>query len=256
MISQRTPAIEQTMSVLGKGICIENQAYADSLGFSDCGIDASILPPMIRRRTSTATKMAVTALEKACLDAEVKTDLPVIFVSTAGEMDVTNKLCQAIASLELPLSPTLFHNSVHNSAAGYWSMAVNSMAPMQSMAGLEDSFALGLLESFCQLNNGMQQLILVSYDESMPEYLLKNYSWQACATALVLGQPVADKPSLSRPYLSNDVQHTNSRFPTDNPVCEAFSLLEILDNNLQGIQNAQISNGKEPWLINCCSRVK
>ena len=244
-------AIDQRMSVLGKGVCIENEDYAKSLGFSDCSIDAGILPPMIRRRTSLATKMAVTALQKACLDADVGTDLPVIFVSTVGEMDVTNKLCQAIASLELPLSPTLFHNSVHNSAAGYWSMAVKSMAPMQSMAGLEDSFALGLLEGFCQLSNGVEQLILVSYDESMPEYLLQNYRWKACAVALVLSRPVAGKPGLSRPYLSSNETAVNTSFPMVNPVSEAFSLLKALKGNENDIQILKISNGRLPWLINC-----
>ena len=245
--------VEQTMSVLGRGVCIEDRAYADSLGFDDCSIDASILPPMLRRRTSLATKMAVTALQKASADAGVETDLPVVFVSTAGEMDVTDKLCQSIASLTLPLSPTLFHNSVHNSAAGYWSMAVNSMAPMQSMAGLEDSFALGLLESFCQLRNGVEQLILVSYDESMPEYLLKNYCWQACAIALVLGQRQQGKPSLSRPYLASDENADNSSFPKVNPVSEAFSILKMLDSNVNSIETIQISAGRLPWLINGCS---
>ena len=248
-------AVNQGMSILGYGVCIEDNDYATSLGYSDSSIDASILPPMIRRRTSLATKMAVSALDKACTQAGVTTEHPVIFVSCAGEMSVTNQLCQAIAAAQFPLSPTLFHNSVHNSAAGYWSMAVKSMAPMQSMAGLEDSFALGLLEAYCQLDNGVEHVLMVSYDESMPEYLLKDYLWQACAIALVLSPAMPGKPSLSRPYLSGKKSIREDNFSHNNPVSEGFSLLKLLQKESPEEQCVKISSGELPWLINYQSAI-
>ena len=241
---------EQSMSVLGYGVCMHDDDYATSLGLSNCSVDASILPPMTRRRTSLATRMAITALNRACKSAQVDRQLPVIFSSTVGEMTVTNQLCQAIARAQYPLSPTLFHNSVHNSAAGYWSMTADSMAPMQSMAALEDSFAVSLLEAYCQLKSGVEQILLVNYDETMPEYLLKEYKWQASALAFVLGPLKTNKPTLSRPYQGGVRSTVDNTFSLASPVFEGFRLLNTIQNNHSDVQSVQISKGELPWLVN------
>ena len=43
------------------------------------------------------------------------------------------------------ISPTQFHNSVHNAAAGYWHIAAGSAAPSLSVGGHDGAFAAGLL---------------------------------------------------------------------------------------------------------------
>lgn len=241
------------MNLLGTGLCFQDQDASARQGFNACEIDASILKPMIRRRTSIATKMSITALERACKDAGVEMDMPVIFTSSVGEMAVTDTLCRAIAESRFPLSPTQFHNSVHNTAAGYWSMTVNSMAPMQSMAGMEDSFVMGLLEAYCQLHTGVERLLLVSYDESMPPELLPDYQWQACSTAWVLGASDASGPRLSRPYLAGPdtiLNRASSRaFSDSNPAQNGIDLLKEIQNKSGDRQTLQLSNGEIPWLL-------
>jgi hypothetical protein len=237
------------VAILGSGLCIPDVDVADELGFADVGIDASVLAPMVRRRTSMATRVAITAANRACTAAGSGQKLPAIFVSSVGEMQVTDKLCRAITQQEYPLSPTLFHNSVHNTAAGYWSMATGSMASMQAMGALDDGFALALLEAWCQLQTVAQQVLLVVYDETMPEQLLPDYDWKACAFALVLDRDTHDRPRLHRPIQANNAALPEIDFPAHNPAMAALPLFRTLQQGNRGEQQITLSGGARPWLI-------
>lgn len=237
------------VAILGSGVCIPDEDVANELGFADAGLDASILAPMVRRRTSTATRVAITAAGRACAAAGIGNTLPAIFASCVGEMQVTDKLCRSITRQEYPLSPTLFHNSVHNTAAGYWSMATGSMASMQAMGALDDGFALGLLEAWCQLQTVAKQVLLVVYDETMPEQLLPDYTWKACAFALVLDREARDRPLIHRPVQATDPDPALpvTDFPTHNPAMAALPLFRSLQQARSGQQNICLSPGEHPW---------
>ena len=241
-----------TAAILGSGLCIPDEDIATGLGFSDTGLDASVLPAMVRRRTSIATRVAITAAERACAAAGVDRQLPAIFVSSVGEMQVTDKLCRAISEQEFPLSPTLFHNSVHNTAAGYWSMATGSMASMQAMGALDDGFALGLLEAWCQLQTVSQQVLLVVFDEAMPVQLLPDYAWKTCAFALVLDRDARNRPLLHRPYQPTvpDPALSITDFPARNPAMAGLPLFHALQETASGQQQLTLSNGTRPWIVN------
>ncbi len=234
------------MSVLGRGLCLP-QAGPEAERFGDCSLDASLLPPLTRRRTSLATRMAVSAADRACRDAGDGRDMPAVFVSAIGEMQVTDKLCQAIAGQAYPLSPTQFHNSVHNTAAGYWSIAVDTMQPMQAMAALADGFALGLVEAACQITAGADRLLLVCYDEAMPDQLLPDYSWQPCALALVLGQPRDDRPRLALPYRDAAPAAQAQAFAVHNPAVQGLALLERIQDGRPGRHRVQLGPGAPAW---------
>ncbi len=237
------------MTVLGTGLCIPDEKVAAQWGFKDCGIDASVLAPMIRRRASLATKMAVSALDQACTRAGSNKDLPVIFVSSVGEMSVTDRLCQSIAAAEFPLSPTLFHNSVHNTAAGYWSMSVHSMAPMQAMAAWGDGFALGLLEAWSQLMTGVPRIMMVCYDESMPASLLPDYQWPSCAVALVLERGQGQGNQLSKPYTLKNTVKNPPVFSAENPAQAGLPLLQAMKSQDTASRQVQISTQPSPWYV-------
>lgn len=246
-----TAALSAPVAILGSGLCIPDEDSADELGFADAGLDASILAPMVRRRTSNATRVAITAAGRACANAGIGNTLPAIFVSSVGEMQVTDKLCRSITRQEYPLSPTLFHNSVHNTAAGYWSMATGSMASMQAMGALDDGFALGLLEAWCQLQTVTEQLLLVVYDETMPGQLLPDYTWKACAFALVLGRDARDHPLLHRPFQTTvpDPARPVTDFSVSNPAMAALPLFQTLQQATSGQQQITLSPGTRPWLV-------
>ncbi|MCP4409483.1 MAG: beta-ketoacyl synthase chain length factor [Gammaproteobacteria bacterium] len=239
------------LAILGSGLCIPDGNVAAGLGFADAELDASILPPMVRRRTSNATRVAISAADRACTAAGTHRKLPAIFVSCAGEMQVTNKLCRAISQQNYPLSPTLFHNSVHNTAASYWSMATGSTAAMQAMGALSDGFALGLLEAWCQLQTVTERVLLVVYDEDMPVKLLPDYGWKNCAFALVLDRDAAaNRPRLHQPFkrTAPDPALSTENFPGDNPAMAAAPLFQAVQESPRGRQQITLSPGTRPWL--------
>jgi hypothetical protein len=238
------------VAIRGSGLCIPNETLASTLDFTAAGLDASILPAMVRRRTSIATRVAITAATRACAAAGADRSLPAIFVSSIGEIQVTDKLCVSVSRKQYPLSPTLFHNSVHNTAAGYWSMATGSMAAMQAMGALGDSFALGLLEAWCQLQTVTEQLLLVCYDESLPEQLLPDYDWDACAFALLLERNADGQPQLQRPYQTGmpDPARSDADFRASNPAMAALPLFRLLQQATAGTYQVALSADRQTWL--------
>ena len=238
------------MSILGTGLCIKNNETAHSLGFQDCALDTSLLPTMVRRRTSEATRIAVSAATRACSNAGTGHNLPAVFVSLSGEILVTDKLCQAIAKNEYPLSPTHFHNSVHNTASSYWSMSSESQMPMMAMSALEDGFALGLLESWCQLQTGAERILLVVYEEEAPVHLLPNYIWEPCAISLVLSHPASELAAISRPLQSTQKSGRAAvdSIASSSPAMAGLPLLKTLLKNNSGRYNVEVSQGVLPWL--------
>ena len=244
-------ALSTPVAILGSGLCIPDEDVARALGFADAGVDTSILSPMLRRRTSNATRVAITAAGRAVAAAGCNPGLPAIFVSAVGEMQVTDKLCRSITRQEFPLSPTLFHNSVHNTAAGYWSMATGSMASMQAMGALDDGFALGLLEAWCQLQTVTERVLLVVFDETMPLHLLPDYAWKTCAFALVLDRDSRDRPLLHQPFQPavTDPDLPVTEFPARNPAMACLPLFQALRQVGGAKQQVVLSSGTRPWLV-------
>ena len=79
-----------------------------------------------------------------------------------------HRICEALASPERELSPTRFHNSVHNAAAGYWTIAAGSRRPSASVCGYDASFTAGLLEAASQVCAERAAVLLVAYDVPYP----------------------------------------------------------------------------------------
>ena len=173
--------------IRGAGISFQDAGQALKFGYEGCDMQATLLPAALRRRTSVATKVAFAAAERACRDADCDpSQLASIFTSAVGEVNVTDRLCSDIAQQRFPLSPTQFHNSVHNTASGYWSIAVGSRKPAMAMAGYHDGFALALLEAWSQLQCSGEDILLVCYEEQPVELMLPDNQWIGCAIAFVL----------------------------------------------------------------------
>ena len=80
-------------------------------------------------------------------------ELASVFATTHGDLAITDYLCANLLESPLHTSPTRFHNSVHNAAAGYWCIAVGCHAPYTtvSVAGIRS--AQDLLEALAQLTS-------------------------------------------------------------------------------------------------------
>ena len=131
--------------------------------------------------------MAVTAAMHACQRAGIEVDqLPSVFASVGSEIQVTDVLCRSLTDPDYLLSPTQFHNSVHNTTAGYWSILTQCQQPATAIAAVEDTFAMALLEACSQLQQHPGDLLLVCYDELWPQYLAPPMGSTALACAMVL----------------------------------------------------------------------
>ena len=141
------------------------------------------LPPVERRRVCESVKLALTVgMEAVAATGRSPDGLATIFASSAGDGSVIHEICESLARPEREVSPTRFHNSVHNAPAGYWSIATRSHAPSMSLCAYEWSFAAGLIEAGSELATGSEALLLVSYDLPYPPPLSS-----ACPITGVLG---------------------------------------------------------------------
>jgi hypothetical protein len=125
----------------------------------------ALLPPNERRRAPDTVAVSLEVASRAC--AHARRDparLPCVFASTHGDLPITDAMCETLASDPRLLSPTKFHNSVHNAAAGYWTIAAGCLAPYTAVSAWEHTFAAGLLESLVQAASDETPVLYVAYD--------------------------------------------------------------------------------------------
>jgi hypothetical protein len=73
-------------------------------------------------------------------------------------------MCATLASDPAAISPIRFHNSVHNAAAGYWTIGNGCLAAATAISAGEASFAQGLVEALSQLACGEDAVLLAAFD--------------------------------------------------------------------------------------------
>ena len=130
------------------------------------------LPPAERRRTGIPVKLALAVGFEAFTNAERDAAATAtVFTSSSGDGEILHQICETLASAGREISPTRFHNSVHNAAAGYWSIAARSQEPSTSLCGYDASFAAGLLEAAAQVVVNGIAVALIAYDQPYPEPL-------------------------------------------------------------------------------------
>lgn len=131
-----------------------------------------LLPPNERRRAQPGVRQAFRVAEEAVSGRDA-TQLATVFTSSDGDLAILHRICRALAGDSQVVSPTDFHNSVHNAAAGYWGIGVGSRAPSTTLAGYDESFALGLLEAGMQVVTQRRPVLLVAFDVPAPQPLLQ-----------------------------------------------------------------------------------
>lgn len=124
-----------------------------------------LLPPTERRRAPDTVAIAIESAMRACASAQRDpASLPCVFSSMHGDLAITDYMCATISSTPMLVSPTKFHNSVHNAAAGYWSIGTGCSRPYTALSAGEQSFGAGLLETCVQALSDRQPILLVAYD--------------------------------------------------------------------------------------------
>jgi hypothetical protein len=179
--SHPPPAITvfvQGVGLLGPGLAGWAQGREQLTGAAPYQAARCVLPsPMAlpqaeRRRAGAVVKLSLAAGEEAVAASGLQAStLASVFTSSSGDAVNCHEICSALASSDRLISPTRFHNSVHNAAAGYWSISSGSMATSSVLCARDASFAAGLLEAMVQAATEQVPVLLLAYDTDYPEPL-------------------------------------------------------------------------------------
>ena len=208
------------------------------------GPKPQVIPANERRRAPLPVRLAVEASSQACEHAGINpSELASVFVSGLGDTQLTDYMCKVLASDNKALSPTKFHNSVHNAAAGYWTISTDCMQAANSVAGFGESVSLTLLEALIQAQAEQRALLLTFYDapsSSILKELLKNE--HSFAVSIVIAPTSFDNdsvdsigPELSASVIEQRVEWPSGSWKDDlalcyetNPVARILPFLELI----------------------------
>jgi len=176
-----TPALTvfvEGIGLLGPGLAGWAQGREHLEGTTAYQAMRCVLPPPMalpqaeRRRAGAVVKVSLAVSEEAVAASGLQAaTLASVFSSSSGDAINCHEICNALASSDRLISPTRFHNSVHNAASGYWSISSGSMVSSSVLCARDASFAAGLLEAMTQVAVDQIPVLLVAYDTDYPEPL-------------------------------------------------------------------------------------
>jgi hypothetical protein len=196
----------------------------------------ALLPPNERRRVTPSVKQAFRAAEDAVSRYTGAVDqLAAVFASSDGDLGIIHRISLALTETARAVSPTDFHNSVHNAAAGYWSIATGSRLPSTTISAYDDSFAAGLLEAALLATASGHDTLLVAYDVPGPPLLQAARPFIGAAGVAVILSPSSEPQTLARLRLSLGVGAVSTMpdlaldaLRLGNPALRALPLLRAL----------------------------
>jgi len=149
---------------------------------------ASVLASTERRRAPDSVALALDVALQACRAARRDpAELRSVFASMHGDLGITDYLCSTLAKDPRSLSPTRFHNSVHNAAAGYWAIGTGCRMPYTAIAAGDMTAGAGMLEALVQVECEGRPVLYVAYDiEASGPLLAVSRSHKMLGVALVL----------------------------------------------------------------------
>jgi hypothetical protein len=182
----------------------------------------TLLPPAERRRAGSATRLAIGVASEALANAgRDPATMAMVFTSSGGDGDTVHDILCVLATAGREVSPTRFHNSVHNAPAGYWSVATGSCEPSTSLCAYDASFAAGLVDAAAQVTVDDRPVTLVAYDLPYPE-------------PLHFVRPIVDLAGLALVL-------------TPEPTDRSFTRIAIISGGL-GMQPTPMADARLEWL--------
>lgn len=139
------------------------------------------IPAMQRRRLSRLAKLALNSAMQTL--ATQHADY-IVWVSQYGDEAKTLNILEDVLSEQTP-SPTQFSTSVHNAISGLYSILCQDATPATSLAG---SWNDGLIEAYAWLKTRPEarQVLLVYYDEALPDIYAEHQPFAAFAMAAMI----------------------------------------------------------------------
>jgi hypothetical protein len=225
----------------------------------------AILPPNERRRAGQVTRLALLAAQEALEMAGLAAgSVRTVFASANGDGAVVHSILETLAGPDRHVSPTQFHNSVHNAPAGYWSIGAGSNQAATCLGCHDSSVASGLLAAAAEARAEFWPVLLCAYDAPMPEPLgSARPTAGAFGAALVLlpergagamarlhiGHAAAP-PAPGRDLPRNAALHDLSR---GNPAARILRLLEALARQEADELSIALLDGRIDVSVHPCS---
>lgn len=205
---------------------------------------ATLLPANERRRATATIKLALQVAQEAMAQAALtpesspgngREELSVrtVFASSGGDSEVLDKICVALTQPDRPVSPTHFHQSVHNTPAGYWAIATGCMQSSLSLSAYDGSFAAGLREAVALAWADQARVLLVVYDLPLLFPMAEHRKIVAPFAVALLLNPAATANRLALLRLGRDATEPADRLDdaglerlrTGNPAARSLPLL-------------------------------
>ncbi len=201
-----------------------------------------LLPANERRRTGPVVRLALAvaagAVEASGLDP---VGLRSVFGSANGDGPVVGAILDALApGMPRVVSPTAFGNSVHNAAAGYWSIATGGAQPANCVGAGDATWAAALLAAVVEVQTMQVPVLLVVYDHPLPPPLdVTRPILAPFAVALVLS-PVGPGAALDIAYVAGVAPFGDpdgvalQALARGNPAAQSLQLLQCLARRSDG----------------------
>ncbi|MEM9072990.1 MAG: beta-ketoacyl synthase chain length factor [Myxococcota bacterium] len=181
------------MFIEGRGLWTPGFATPDA--WLDGEADETVVKPLVdivasrmKRATSLMTRTAVEIVTQAGREAEWELDsFATAFGSTHGEIQIAVEQMVMMQEGSGVVSPARFKNSVHNTAAGLFSIAAKNKGFTTAIAAGPHTFAMSLLEAWGLLATGEVDRIVVSVtEETLPEPIASFSDHLALGAAVAL----------------------------------------------------------------------
>lgn len=158
--------------------------------------DESAKPPVdivasrMKRATSIMTRTAVEVVTQAARDAQWELDsFATVFGSAHGEIQIAAEQMVMMQEASGVVSPARFKNSVHNTAAGLFSIAAKNKGFTTAVAAGLHTFPMALFEAWALLATEEQSRVVVSIcEETLPMPIVGFSDHRAMGVAFALSR--------------------------------------------------------------------
>jgi hypothetical protein len=200
----------------------DQRQIADATWYDNSPITLKWVAPMQRRRMTHFSKMVLHSAHQVTQQHQ-HDNLAAVFSSRHGDLHKTANLLIDIVNKQ-ELSPTGFGLSVHNAAAGLFSIINNNTSGMNAIAAGAESFICAVIEAYVRLCDSDEQMMLVVHaDEVLPEVYSQFADEQQVthAIAVLIRLAKADEPHFSLKKVLTPVAH-NSDLPLSLQCAQAL----------------------------------
>jgi hypothetical protein len=189
------------------------------------------ISPREQRRLSPIVRLALAVAEEAVAQAAIDPkDMSAVFGWPHGNNWVLQNMFEALSTEDRLISPTEFHNAVHNVAVGYWSIHAGCQRPCTSISAEIHTFAASLIKSFVQIEAGGGPVLLTVTDAPFREPL---------NAVCPIGEPFAAAMVLA---------------PDTRDIGFASIEIELKNGTIESCELPKIEAFHELWNINAAAR--